>query len=127
MKKALLFLVALTSMLTAWAGTTAAYTYLTFELTDGSKASVEVAGLTLAFSGNTLTAGGQEFTLENLTKMYFSASDESTSGITAITAADLDEAIAIYDLSGRKVTRDEMRHGVFIVKTSKGSYKITKK
>ena len=54
------------------------YEFLTFELTDGTKASVQTSGLSITFSGTTLKAGEQTFTLENLKKMYFSTSDETT-------------------------------------------------
>ena len=45
------------------------YTYLTFEMTDGTKVSVATSSLTLTFSGNTLTVGSQTFTLSDLSKM----------------------------------------------------------
>lgn len=65
------------------------YPYLTFELTDGSKASVSVTSdATLTFSGTTLTIGSESFTLTNLSKMYFSASDETATGITSLQTAD---------------------------------------
>ena len=54
------------------------YTYLTFETTDGAKASVSVASdVTLTISGTTLTVGSQSFTLTNLSKMYFSNTDDA--------------------------------------------------
>ena len=74
------------------------YAYLTFETTDGMKASVPVESLTLTINGTTLTAGTQSFTISNLSKMYFSTTDESTAGIEEITSATLDEATGIYDL-----------------------------
>ena len=101
------------------------YAYLTFETTDGAKASVAVSSLTLTISGSTLTAGSQTFTLSNLSKMYFSASDESTAtGIETISAVTLDEAAEIYDLQGHKVTKDQMRRGVYIVKSNSRTYKM---
>lgn len=126
MKRALLFIVAVTAMLAVRAGN-AAYTYLTFEMTDGTKASVELTNLTLKVNGTTLTAGSQEFTLTNLTKMYFTADDQSTSGISTVIAADLDEATAVYDLKGCQVSKSQMRHGVYIVKTKQGTYKVNVK
>ena len=75
MKKFLLLLTVLVGTLKAQAGD---YTYLTFETTDGAKASVAVEGLSLTISGTTLTAGSQQFMLSNLSKMYFSTSDETT-------------------------------------------------
>ena len=100
------------------------YAYLTFETTDGAKASVAVSSLTLTISGSTLTAGSQTFTLSNLSKMYFSASDETVTGIEEITAATLDEAAEIYDLQGHKVSKDQMRKGIYIVKSSNRTYKM---
>ena len=121
MKKILLLLTLLVGTLTAQADD---YTYLTFETTDGVKASVSVEGLTLTSSGTTLTAGSQSFTLLNLSKMYFSTSDETTTGIEEITNAALDEATDIYDLQGHKVTKEQMRKGMYIVKTKSRTYKM---
>ena len=103
------------------------YPYLTFELTDGSKASVSVSSdVAMTFSGTTLTIGSETFTLTNLSKMYFSTSDETT-GISALETADSNEIEAIYNLQGHKVSRDQMQRGVYIVKTKKGTSKITVK
>ena len=125
MKKVLLTLAVLMGTMTAQADD---YSYLTFELTDGAKASVEITSLTLTISGNTLTAGDQTFTLENLSKMYFSTTDETAqgtaTGISEAMKADLDEATEIYDLQGHRVSRDQMRRGVYIIKSSKGTYKV---
>lgn len=109
-----------TGVLTAQAGE---YTYLTFELTDGTKASVPAASLTMTISGNTLKAGSQTFVLTNLSKMYFSSTNETT-GIDEVTTATLDEAAEIYDLKGHKVTKDQMKRGVYVVKTKSRTYKM---
>jgi len=104
------------------------YTYLTFETTDGAKASVSVASdVTLTISGTTLTVGSQSFTLTNLSKMYFSTSDETTTGISEVMKADLDEAMEIYDLQGKKVSKDQMRRGVYVIKTKQGTFKLNVK
>ena len=120
MKKFLLIMMALVGALNVQAEE---YAYLTFETTDGEKASVAVSSLTLTISGNTLTAGSQTFTLSNLSKMYFSNTDETTA-IEGITTATLDEAADIYDLQGHKVTKDQMKRGVYIVKTKSRTYKM---
>ena len=121
MKKIILLFMTLVGTLTAQAD---GYTYLTFETTDGAKASVSVASdVTLTISGTTLTVGSQSFTLTNLSKMYFSNTDETT-GIEEITSATLDEATDIYDLQGHKVSKDQMRRGVYIVKTNSRTYKM---
>ena len=120
MKKFLLIMMALVGALNVQAEE---YAYLTFETTDGEKASVAVSSLTLTISGNTLTAGSQTFTLSNLSKMYFSNTDETTA-IEEITTATLDEAADIYDLQGHKVTKEQMKRGVYIVKTKSRTYKM---
>jgi hypothetical protein len=121
MKKILMLLTMLVGTLTAQAED---YTYLTFETTDGAKASVSVASdVTLTIGGTTLMVGSQSFTLTNLSKMYFSNTDETT-GIEEITSATLDEATDIYDLQGHKVSKDQMRRGVYIVKTNSRTYKM---
>ena len=120
MKKIVIIMMALVGALTVQAEE---YAYLTFETTDGAKASVDVSSLTLTVSGNTLTAGSQIFTLSNLSKMYFSNTSETTA-IEEITTATLDEAADIYDLQGHKVTKEQMKRGVYIVKTKSKTYKM---
>ena len=125
MKKIVLLFMTLVGALAVQAEET--YTYLTFETTDGAKASVPATGLSLKIDGNTLTAGSQQFTLSNLSKMYFSASDESATGIEGITSETPDEDADIYDLQGHKVTKAQMKKGVYIVKTKERTYKIMAK
>ena len=124
MKRIVLLLMAVVVVLSMQA---ADYTFLTFETTDGAKASVAVENLTITISGTTLTAGTQSFTLSNLAKMYFSTSDESTTGIEEITSATLDEATDIYDLQGHKVSKAQMCKGVYIVKTKSKTFKMVVK
>ena len=99
------------------------YTYLTFEMTDGTKVSVATSSLTLTFSGNTLTVGSQTFTLSNLSKMYFSTSNESTTGIEEMATLD-DENAEIYDLQGHQIQKEQMWKGVYIIKTKNRTRKI---
>lgn len=119
-KKLLLFMMLIGSM----ALHAEDYTYLTFETTDGAKVSVSVSSLSITISGTTLTAGDQSFTLSNLSKMYFSCSNETT-GIESFTIADWDEITEIYDLKGSKVSKDQMHKGVYVVKSKNGTHKIT--
>ena len=123
MKKIVLFLTMLVGTLTAQASD---YTYLTFETTDGAKVSVSVSNLTLSISGTTLTAGTQSFTLTNLSKMYFSNTNETT-GISEVMKANLDEATEIYNLQGHKVSKDQMHRGVYVIKTKQGTFKLNVK
>ncbi len=104
------------------------YSYLTFETTDGAKVSVPTSSLTITISGETLTAGSESFTLSNLSKMYFSTGDESMpTGIERLKSVNFDEAIDIYDLNGRKVAKDQMKKGAYIIKTKQGTFKIVVK
>ena len=121
MKKIIFIMMALVGALTVQAEE---YAYLTFETTDGAKASVPASELKLTISGTTLTVGSQSFTLSNLSKMYFSNTDESTTGIESITSETLDEATDIYDLQGHKVSKAQMKKGVYIVKTNRKTFKI---
>ena len=125
MKKIVLLLMTLVGALAVQAEDT--YTYLTFETTDGAKASLPVSSLTLTISGNTLTAGSESFTLSNLSKMYFSNGDETT-GINEIDVLQTDDLLSestdIYDLQGHKVSREQMRKGIYIIKTKSKTYKM---
>lgn len=123
MKKLLLLIMFMTGTLSAQAD---GYTYLTFETTDGAKVSVEVSSLSITISGTTLTAGSQQFTLSNLSKMYFSSLNETT-GIESITTTTLDDDVEIYDLNGHKVTKDQLKKGVYVVKSKSGNHKIAVK
>lgn len=126
MKKFALLFLTLVGALTVQADET--YPYLTLETTDGAKISVNTESLKLTINGTTLTVGDQQFTITNLSKMYFSASDESTTtGMEEITRSTLDDVTEIYDLQGRKVTREQMRTGVYIVKTKDRTCKIVVK
>lgn len=101
------------------------YSYLTFEMTDGAKFSVQASSLSLSVKGNVLTVGEYEFVVSNLTKMYFSAVNETTTTkVDAVADAAFDEAVEIYNLKGEKVGKKELSKGVFIVKKRNGTNKI---
>lgn len=121
MKKLLLLMMVLAGTTTIQADDT--YAYLVFETTDGATISVPVSTMTLTISGTTLTVGSQSFTLTNLNKMYFSNTGEST-GFEEVTRAAIDEATEIYDMQGHQVTKEQMRKGVYIVKTPNRTYKM---
>lgn len=123
MRRNLLFLFVAMSTLSLHAED---YTYLTFETIDGAKTSVPATSLTLTISGTTLTVGDQSFTLSNLSKMYFSASNETT-GVSTLTLDDWNTVTDIYDLKGQKISKSEMKNGVYIVKTQKGTFKVAVK
>ena len=104
------------------------YTYLTFETTNGAKVSVSVSSqpVTINLDNSTLAIGNETFALADLSKMYFSTQSETT-GIQEISSATIDEAADIYDLQGHKVTKAQMKKGVYIVKTNSKTYKIVKR
>ena len=129
MKKIVLLLMTLVgSVLTVQAEDT--YTYLTFETTDGSKTSLDVSSLpvTINLDNSTLTIGNQTFALADLSKMYFSTQSETT-GIETIDNGQwtMDNSAEFYDLQGHKVTKAQMKKGVYIVKTNSKTYKIVVK
>ena len=129
MKKIVLLLMTLVgSVLTVLAEDT--YTYLTFETTDGSKTSLDVSSLpvTINLDNSTLTIGNQTFALADLSKMYFSTQSETT-GIETIDNGQwtMDNSAEFYDLQGHKVTKAQMKKGVYIVKTNSKTYKIVVK
>ena len=98
--------------------------YMVFTLNDGTMKSITASGLTLSFTDGNLSAksGNNELTipLNSLKVMAF-----SKNGVTAIgdTMAD-DDSEEIYDLQGHRVTRAEMRKGVYIIKTKNKTYKV---
>ena len=121
MKRIILLFIAMVGVLCIHAED---YPYLTFETTDRQKVSVEVSSLTLTVSGNTLNIGSQSFTLSNLSKMYFSLSNETITGIEEITSSALDEAAEIYDLQGHRIPKEQMRKGIYIIKSKNRTYKM---
>ena len=127
MKKVLLFL--MTMMGVAAQADDSTYSYLTFETVDGAKTSVALSSsqTALALNDGTLTVGNQSFALADLSKMYFSTSDETATGIQELRVSDLDDAADIYDLQGRKVAKAQMRKGIYVMKTSNGTYKVNVK
>ena len=124
MKKIVLASMILVGTLTAQADD---YTYLTFETTDGVKTSVDVSSLpvTINLDNSTLTVGSKTFALADLSKMYFSTQSETT-GIESISndLLTLDNSADIYDLQGHKVTKEQMKKGVYIVKNNGKTYKM---
>jgi len=124
MKKSLLTFVAIVVSLMAQAYD---YPYLAFQTSDGTVSTVSVESLSITFSDGQLVAtssdGSQTFTISDLTKMYFST--EGTTAIEDIATEKADGIGDIYDLTGRKVDTKEMKRGIYIIKTSNGTRKVT--
>ena len=101
--------------------------YMVFTMNDGTTQSIASNGLSLSFAGGSLTAKNETETLtiplNNLNAMAF-----SKNGVTGI-KSPIDESDGgseeIYDLQGHRVTRAEMRKGVYIIKTKNRTYKTT--
>ena len=129
MKKFVLLLMALIGTLKVQADS---FSYLTFETTDGEKVSVAVdESLDLSISGTTLTVGSQSFTLTNLSKMYFTETDETATGIESIQKSknEIEDDAEVYDLKGNKIvngklSNGKLTHGVYIIKTKDKTYKL---
>lgn len=83
------------------------YPYLTFETTDGAKASFPAEGLEISISGDVLTVKDAAYQISNLSKMYFSESD-ITSGVAANFATEVTEGSEIYAMSGNRVRKEQM-------------------
>lgn len=122
MKKLLMTVIVMTGMLPALAGD---YSYLTFELTDGTKTSVSSTALTITIQNGKLMVGSQEFNLTDLSKMYFSFSDDSADVIKEVNRDDFEEVTDIYDLQGRKVNEEQMKSCIYVIKTKKGTFKVS--
>ena len=102
-EKIFLFLAMLVGVLAAQAEE---YTYLTFEMMDGTKASVPVEGLTLNISGTTLTAGSQTFNLSDLSKMYFSNSNEQDISLDFVVGVIMNPSPSEDDLKKADINGD---------------------
>lgn len=121
MRKQVLTTLALAAMLPVSAQE--AYSFLTIETTDGAKTNLSVETLTMSVGNGVLTVGDQSFPLANLKKMYFSNGNVIT-GIDQLTTDGTDEIVAIYDLQGRKVNKNDMQKGIFVVKTKQKTTKM---
>lgn len=125
MKKNVLTLLLL---LVAMMAQAADYPYLTFETTDGAKTSVSVTSLSISIADGKLTVGGQTFSLAQLSKMYFSTASETTDiSVVKNSQLTIDDDAEIYDLQGRKLSKDQMWHGIYVVKTKNGTFKVNMK
>lgn len=119
-------------LLTAWLSISFAhaqdYQFLTFELNEGVLISLPTDSLTMTFENDSLVTASQSFPISNLKRMFFSETNE-TSVIESIenVKVDTNNIIEAYDLQGHKVAKEQIKNGVFIIKTNKSSYKIIAK
>ena len=123
--KKLLLLAVMMGTLAAYANKTT-YNYLSFESIDGGVVSVPIESLNITISGTMLIAGEKTFLLSNLRKMFFSEYDKTTD-ISKLVITDWDNITDIYDLNGRKITRNQIKKGAYIVKSKSGTYKLVVK
>lgn len=109
----------------------AEYQYLVFTMSDNTTTAITASNLTISFSNGSLIATSGSSTLATLTladiqKMEFS-NEGSATGIQTISANSLisDKSTIVYDLNGRQVSmRNPLPRGLYIVKNSKGSFKL---
>ena len=109
------------------------YPYLTLETQGGAAQSIAVASLTLTISDGKLVltnaAGTETFPLENLSRMYFSAS--AISGIEETETEDVGE-VEIFSPTGISQgrfdtlaqARAKLRSGIYVVNSQKRNFKI---
>ena len=101
------------------------YYYLTIVETDGTKTSLTAVGLSLAFSGDKLTASNaytdesKTIALSHLASMNFSNNDETT-GIRSIQTEEsisIEDADAVFTLKGQKLPASApLKKGVYLVR-----------
>ena len=124
MKKLILSLSLLSPLaLNAMAGD---YPYITFETLEGAKSSVAVTNdLQFSFANNTLTIANQTFALDNLSKMYFTTTEQSVATSIHTVEQVTEKAAEIYTLDGRKIIVSQMQKGeTYIVKSHNGTNKL---
>lgn len=124
MKKLILSLSLLSPLaLNAMAGD---YPYITFETSEGAKSSVAVTNdLQFSFANNTLTIANQTFALDNLSKMYFTTTEQSVATSIHTVEQVTEKAAEIYTLDGRKIIVSQMQKGeTYIVKSHNGTNKL---
>lgn len=87
-----------------------------------------MTSLSISIADGKLTAGGQTFDLSSLSKMYFTTASETT-GISVVKNSQLtiDDDAEIYDLQSRKLSKDQMQRGIYVVKTKNGTFKVNMK
>ena len=133
MKRLLFLFVVIATTIVAMADD---YPYLTFEKSDGTKQSVAVENLTLDISDGQLVvnSGTYNFTLTDLTKMYFTTSDAtSIDELTATLPENCTvevftlEGVSLGQYDSLQTARPALQQGVFLIKTQGKTLKVTVK
>jgi len=130
MKKLLLTLSAIVLSISAQAYD---YPYLAFQTTSGTTTTVEVESLEITIESGQITVKNSDdtvsFNLTELSKMYFSTTDVSgeATGIHEMESLSSTTENEIYDLQGNKVSQNNMRPGVYIIKMNNGTRKVNLK
>lgn len=112
------------------------YGYLTFQTSNGAEQSLAVSNLKITISDGKLVATNgttsQTFSLSDLSKMYFSS---TATGIKGTTVTATDTSVDVYSTSGVRmgtytslnVAKANLKPGVYVVKETNKTYKITVK
>ncbi len=130
MKKLFLSLMLMTGM----AANAYEYPYLAFATTDGTVQTVSVESLSITVSDGKLVVtnsdGTVNFTLTDLSKMYFSTAQENSTGVQQIETTS--GGIKVYSLTGLSMgtfetvaqARAALQSGVYVIKGNGKNYKI---
>lgn len=134
MKKLLIIPILLLAIVSARADD---YKSMVFETSPGGTTAVDVSSLVMTVSVGKLvvtnTAGTQQFTLTELSKMYFSTSEAT--GIKGVAADNSTSPVVAFDISGRKVgsydsldvAKASLKQGVYVIKQNGKTFKIAVK
>ena len=110
-----------------------AYPYLVFQTTAGDTKTLAVESLTITISDGQLLVstpdGSQTFSLVDLSKMYFSASN-TESGVREVTTGN--EQVEVFTTGGvslgkfetADVAKASLRPGIYLFKSQSKTYKI---
>ncbi len=119
------------------AASSVSYPYFTFQTADGTLTSVDASSLTMTITGGKLMVSNgnenYEFSVADLSKMYFSA--EKTGGVDDVLSSADDAPKEVYSVSGVHVgtytdvatLTSSLQPGMYIVKSNGKTQKIAVK
>ncbi|MBQ6653537.1 MAG: hypothetical protein IJM81_09160 [Prevotella sp.] len=133
MKKIIAITIVLVAMCAKAQADDYTYPYLAFVTTGGSVETVSVADLQITFTDSQLVltnaSTSKNYTLSELSKMYFSETEESTTAIEAVPTNETDglQDAQWFTTDGRQLPDAPQRKGVYIVKNNGRTYKVAVK
>ena len=139
MKKIIVMTIALTGLFASAQADDYTYPYLAFVTTAGNVESLAVNDLQITFADGSLVAvnasTSKTYTLSDMARMYFSETEETTTGIslTPSPSPKGEGSEYVYDLQGRKIadnpssfiSHPSSQKGIYVVKNNNGrTYKV---